>query len=353
MTQQECSDFGWARVLHPGERDRTIEAWKECVRTEGVWDVEHRFLGVDGNYHHVLARGAPVRDDNGRLICWAGINLDITGLRKAQQEQLGLYESLRRNAQQLAETNRQLEQFAFAASHDLQEPLRTINIYTELLLREIGPGLTENTRRFAGFIQSAVKRQQRLIADLLAYSRAIHSDELVADSQADAARALGHAVEALKPALDESGAELHIDSLPVVSCDEAQLTQVFQNLLGNAIKYRDESRPLRIAVRCLHSGACCTFSVEDNGIGFSQAYAEQIFGLFKRLHRERYPGTGLGLAMCRRVVERYGGRIWAESQPGEGSTFRFTLPLPRSADTKPSESELTSAEDTRNLITDR
>lgn len=324
MTQEECSGFGWGRVLHPDDRHRTLEAWRECVRTGGRWDVEHRFLGVDGKYHHILARGAPVRDDDGKLVCWAGINLDITALREAEQERLRLYESLKKNAEKLAASNRELEQFAFAASHDLQEPLRMSTIYTELLIRRLGSDVPADVAEFATVIRSSAKRQQALIADLVAYSRVAH-EEAAFDVSANAQSALDRALEALRATVDEAGAEIVADALPHVACDETQLTQVFQNLVGNAVKYRDPARPLRIRISAAHDDGHCTITVADNGIGFSPEYAGHIFGLFKRLHRDGYAGTGLGLAICKRVVERYGGRIWAESELGAGSKFHFTL----------------------------
>jgi PAS domain S-box-containing protein len=325
ITQQECAEFGWGKVLHPDDRERTIAAWKECVRTEGKWDIEHRFLGMDGKYYHVLARGAPVRNEQGKILCWAGINLDITSLRQAEQEKAQLYETLKRNTEELSRSNRELEQFAFAASHDLQEPLRTINIYTQLLLRKLKPVMTPDVEEYAIYIHRGVERLHNLITDLLAYSRVVHHSEELPDTSGNLRSALEQALAGLQPMIAESGANIVADSLPDLPCDESQLAQVFQNLVSNAIKYRHPGRTLRVEICTAAGSEAVTISVRDNGIGFSPEHAGQIFGLFKRLHRNEYPGTGLGLAICKRIVERYGGQIWAEAEPDQGACFYFTL----------------------------
>jgi PAS domain S-box-containing protein len=325
MTQEQCSEFGWGDVLHPDERGRTIERWKECVAREGLWDVEHRFLGVDGQYRHVLARGAPVRDEAGRILCWAGINLDITGLREAEQERAALYESLKAQAAELERSNRELDEFAFVASHDLQEPLRNINVYSELLLRKANPANAAELRPYTGFIKSAVERMDRLIRDLLAYSRAMHAEPVDAPP-VSAGTALAQAIGALRTVLDETATEISAGPLPAVRADELQLAQVFQNVISNSIKYRRAGVPPRIAISAECSNADAIISIRDNGIGFNPEYSERVFGLFKRLHRDEYPGTGLGLAICKRIVERFGGAIWAESEPGHGTAIHIRLP---------------------------
>jgi signal transduction histidine kinase len=323
MSQEACSNLGWRAALHPDDADRTIAAWQECVRTDGVWDVEHRYRGKDGKYHPVLARGVPVRDDRGRTVCWAGINLDIGRLKDTEAE-------LERHANELKRSNRELEQFAFAASHDMREPLRIVNIYTELLLKTAQqPDSTEQMSLFAANIHQGVDRLERLIRDLLSMSRVIHADAERRLVSAD--DALDQALNILSPAIGEARAILDREPLPFVLTDEGQLTQVFQNLLSNAIKYRkDGAQPrIRVATQRLNTpeGDEALFIVEDDGIGFAPEYAQEIFGLFKRLHGKAYEGTGIGLAICQRIVERHGGRIWAESVPGVGSKFCFTMPL--------------------------
>jgi PAS domain S-box-containing protein len=318
MTQEECSSLGWRNALHPDEADRAIAAWQECVRTNGVWDVEHRFRGKDGKYHPVLARGVPVRDDRGKTVCWAGINLDIRRLKDAEAQ-------LERHANELKRSNRELEQFAFAASHDMREPLRIVNIYTELLLKSAQKNDLDQMGIFAANIHQGVDKLERLIRDLLHMSRAIHEETQRRLVSAD--DALDQAVSILAPLIGESEAVIERDPLPFVLADEGQLTQVFQNLLSNAMKYRKASASPRVRITAQPEGEHAVFTVEDNGIGFEPEYAQSIFGLFKRLHGREYEGTGIGLAICQRIVERYGGRIWAESTPEAGSKFYFTLPL--------------------------
>jgi PAS domain S-box-containing protein len=311
LRQEEYSTGGWARVLHPEDAQRTLEAWQDCVRDQGVWDVEVRVLGTDGKYHPLLARGVPIRDDAGRLVCWAGISLDVSRIKEAEDE--------------LRRSNRELEQFAFVASHDLQEPLRMVNVYTQLLLRNLPENRSSELDLYASFIREGVERMSRMTEDLLAFSRVIHSG--VEKRPVDPSRAVEKAVGACRTLVEESGAEVFWDPLPAVLAEEAHLSQVFQNLISNAIKYRKPDTPPRIRIASEKRSAEAVFLVQDNGIGFDQVYAETIFGLFKRLHGRELPGNGLGLTICHRLVERYGGRIWAESKVGEGSTFYFTLPL--------------------------
>jgi PAS domain S-box-containing protein len=311
LTQQQCSSFGWSSVLHPEDAQRTIQGWQDCVRDQGVWDVEVRVLGADGKYHPILARGVPIREDDGRLVCWAGINLDASRVKEAEAE--------------LRRSNRELEQFAFVASHDLQEPLRMVNIYTQLLMRDLPADRSRDLDQYAFFIREGVERMARMTGDLLAFSRVIHSK--VEKRPVNPSASLEEAVNACRTLIAESGAEVTWGPLPMVVAEEGHLTQVFQNLISNAIKYRKPDIPPRIRIAGEQRTADAVFLVEDNGIGFEQAYAETIFGLFKRLHGNEMPGNGLGLTICHRLVERYGGRIWAESKVNQGSTFYFTLPL--------------------------
>jgi light-regulated signal transduction histidine kinase (bacteriophytochrome) len=166
---------------------------------------------------------------------------------------------------------------------------------------------------------------EALIHDLLTFSRTVHADDMPIGT-ADLSTSLSEALSVLKSLIQSSGAVIHAGSLPTVRADQAQMAHVFQNLVGNALKYRKQEVPAQVDIGAVRDGAQWIISVRDNGIGFEPLYAERIFGLFKRLHKDEYPGTGLGLAICKRIVERYGGRIWAEGRLGEGATFRFSLP---------------------------
>jgi PAS domain S-box-containing protein len=237
-------------------------------------------------------------------------------------------EELRRSNQELRRANQDLEVFSYSASHDLQEPLRTIAISAQLIERNWGHRLQGQDAEFLGNILAASKRMSALTEDLLAYTRATKYEEGPAPN-VDSTDVLTNVLKSLRGTIEEAGAMIIAGALPVVAIHEVRLAQLFQNLISNAIKYRGKEVP-RVHITADQQDGWCVFSVVDNGIGVEKQYAEQIFGLFKRLHgRDQYPGSGIGLAICQRVVEQYGGRIWLEqSTPGGGSTFCFALPSP-------------------------
>jgi light-regulated signal transduction histidine kinase (bacteriophytochrome) len=237
-------------------------------------------------------------------------------------------ETLARQAQELARSNAELEQFAYVASHDLQEPLRMVASYVQLLKRRYQGKLDADADDFIAYAVNGAARMQRMINDLLAYSRVNTRGKPFELTNCEAV--LGQALANLQMAIVESGARVTHTPLPTVMADKTQLMQVFQNLIGNAIKYHGD-RPPEIHIGVEHQNSEILFSVRDNGIGIDPQCAERIFVVFQRLHsQEEYPGTGIGLAICRKIVERHGGRIWVESQPGKGATFYFTIPIHRS-----------------------
>lgn len=240
------------------------------------------------------------------------------------QEKEIIEREMQQRNEELVKANRELEEFAYVAAHDLQEPLRMVNIYTQLLVRQPG-GDRQNTAQYAEFIHKGVSRMEKLLNDLLTFSRIIHSDSITVD-KADLSKSLSQAISTLNGRIEEYSADIQIGELPAVPGDESQLAQVFQNLLSNALKYSKTNVAPKIVISAKQLGGKWVVSVSDNGIGFEQQYAERIFGLFKRLHKDAYPGTGLGLAICQRIIERCGGRIWAEGRPGEGSTFYIAFP---------------------------
>ncbi len=252
----------------------------------------------------------PLRELDGAVSGLMAVLTDVTAQVVARRE--------------LERVNRELEEFAYVASHDLQEPLRMVNIYTQLLLRRIDTNDPE-CLEFGEIIRQGAVRMDLLIRDLLTYSRTIHVDDAPVGTT-DLSSSLGEACSILKAKVEESGAVIDAQPLPVVRADSTQMVQVFQNLLSNAIKYCAKDVVPQIHVRAEPSGDDWLVSVKDNGIGFEPQYAAKIFGLFKRLHKDEYPGTGLGLAICKRLIERFGGRMWATSSPGEGAAFYFTLP---------------------------
>ena len=225
---------------------------------------------------------------------------------------------------ELERVNRELEEFAYVASHDLQEPLRTVNVYTQLLLRRY-LGAEPEARQYGELISQGVSRMGTLITDLLTYSRTVQRDELPV-GEADLSLALADAISVFETRIAERGAKITASPMPTVRGDVAQLTHVFQNLLSNALKYSRKDVAPEIEIFARRSAEQWIIAIRDNGMGFDPKYTDQIFRLFKRLHGPDIPGTGLGLAICQRIVERYGGRMWAESEPDNGSTFYVGLP---------------------------
>jgi len=231
---------------------------------------------------------------------------------------------LRERAKDLARSNSELQQFAYVASHDLQEPLRMVASFTQLLAKRYSEKLDDDARDFINYAVDGATRMQTLISDLLNYSRVgTQGNPLVpTDSEALFSRVL----DSIKFAMEDSGTVISHDPLPVVLADSQQLGQLFQNLLTNAIKFRGE-RPPNVRISAERNGNDWKISVRDNGIGISQEHADRIFVIFQRLHtKTEYPGTGIGLAICKKSVERHGGRIWIEPSPGGGATFCFTIP---------------------------
>ena len=242
---------------------------------------------------------------------------DITERKRAE-------EALKKTMADLERSNKELEQFAYVASHDLQEPLRMVASFTQLLAKRYRDKLDADANEFINYAVDGANRMQKMVNDLLSYSRVGHRGKSFEPT--DCTGILNQALTDLNVAIDENEAVITHDALPVMMGDESQLVQLFQNLIGNGIKFRSKEAP-RIHISAQESGNEWIFTVQDNGIGIDPQYNERIFMIFQRLHgREEYPGTGIGLAICKKIVERHGGRVWVDSQPGNGSTFYFTIP---------------------------
>ena len=279
--------------------------------------IEEREGWPDGRENWVSTTKVPLHAATGEVVGLLGISRDITAKKLAEQ-------ALERTTQDLSRSNTELQHFAYVASHDLQEPLRMVSSYVQLLARRYKGKLDQEADEFIQYAVDGASRMKRLINDLLTYSRVgTHGKELTPVS---AETALAIARQHLQMSLEDSKAQLVCDPLPTVWGDEMQLVELFQNLLGNALKFRRPETPPCLRVSVVREGAQWRFAVKDNGIGFDTKYGERIFGMFQRLHSvAEYEGTGIGLALCRRIVERHRGRMWAESSPGEGATFYFTL----------------------------
>lgn len=249
----------------------------------------------------------------------------MSAVRSALRARMRQYE-IRSRQEALIQANADLEEFAHSASHDLREPLRTIGVYSELLARDYAPLLDERGLEFLSFVRSGAARMDMLLDDLLSYAHASSIPETALEP-VDAMDPLQWAIENLTGAIQESGAKIVIGDMPVVRMRESHLSQVFQNLIGNAIKYRKPDQQVQIDLSANRVDYEWVFSIADNGIGVPSAYKETIFGIFKRLHsNSKYAGTGMGLAICKRIVERYRGRIWVESELGCGANFFFSIP---------------------------
>jgi PAS domain S-box-containing protein len=310
-TLEEMQGRGWEKAHDPDVLPEVQKLWQQAESSGEPFEMVYPLRRADGEFRTFLTRVQPLKDNQGQVVRWFGTNTDITDQRKTEED--------------LRRMNRELEEFAYVASHDLQEPLRMVNIYTQMIMKMLGTG-NEKLNLYSDFVQQGVERMELLIHDLLTFSRSVQSEELPTGT-ADLQTSLTEALSIMKNRIEEAGAFIRASPLPSVRGDAAQLTHVFQNVLSNALKYRKKDIAAEIHIAAARDRDRWIVSVQDNGIGFEARYAERIFGLFKRLHKDEYPGTGLGLAICKRIVERYGGRMWAEGRPGDGATFYFSLPV--------------------------
>lgn len=232
----------------------------------------------------------------------------------------------KRLVDEVTRSNAALQQFATVAAHDLQEPLRSVSGFIDMLEEELGGGLSDNSSHYMTRIKTAVKHMKHLINDLLAYSRIQSRPN--APSPVNCEHLVARCIESLSASIQSSGAQVLCDPLPTIVADGPQLLQLFQNLIGNSLKFSAKERPPRVHISAEREGPSWRFAVKDNGIGMDMQFADRIFVLFQRLHPiHAYPGTGIGLAVCKRIVDGCGGRIWIESEKGKGTTFFFTIPV--------------------------
>jgi PAS domain S-box-containing protein len=275
-------------------------------------------ISRDGAERPIDDSAAPIRNARNETIGVVLVFRDVTERRESETQLQRLNRDLRR-------INQDLQQFSYAASHDLKEPLRTVSNYLQLIRsRYSGKVLDEEAGRFFDVAVAGAQRMHALVEALLEYSRAGEvGDATLEPVPVD--KVVSDVITNLQSAISETSADVSLGPLPVVTANPLHLTQVFENLIGNALKYRSE-KPPHILVTATEEARDWVFSVEDNGIGIPPEYQAQIFGIFKRLHGDEYPGTGIGLATCKKIVDRHGGTIWVESEPGKGSRFSFTLP---------------------------
>lgn len=329
LTQMLTAGAGCAVIAEEALTPNSIQILKEWLAEQPPWSdmplVVLTFGGKATRQSHTRAQDLqalgnvtlierPVRPDTAQ-----------SSVRSALRARMRQYE-IRSRQEALIQANADLEEFAHSASHDLREPLRSIGIYSELLARRYGRSLDEQAIEFLDLIRSGAGRMDALLDDLLHYAHASSIPEEACEPM-PALPALEAALENLAGAIQESNAKITIGHMPAVRMRASHLSQVFQNLIGNAIKYRNANKQIEIDVSARKAGSHWIFTVADNGIGVPAAYKETIFGIFKRLHsNSTYSGTGMGLAICKRIVERYRGRIWVESESGRGAHFFFSVP---------------------------
>ncbi|MGF7118570.1 sensor histidine kinase [Methanobacterium oryzae] len=306
-------------IVHPDDRELLDKSFKEALNGK-PYNIDHRVILPDGE-ERIVHEQAELIYENGIPVKMSGTTQDITDRKRTEKRLKKLIEELKRS-------NEELKQFAYVASHDLQEPLRTIASFTQLLEIRYKGKFDSDADEFMDYIVEAAKRMQNLINDLLQYSK-VMKDRCEFKS-VDMDIVLKEALFNLRGAINETKAEIIHDPLPKVVADKNQLIQLFQNIIANSIKFRREDEPPRIHISAKKNTQKdeYIFSIADNGIGMEQQYADRIFKIFQRLHTmEEYDGTGIGLAISKRIIERHNGRIWVESSLGKGSTFYFTLPL--------------------------
>ena len=325
----------WKQGVYPDDLPAAHADIQAAIAGEREFHPEFRVLWPDGQVRFIEAHAITLRDENDKAQRMIGVNWDITERKQTEDALRQLNEKLEtkvqertqeleQRAQELERSNAELQQFAYVASHDLQEPLRTISSYTELLAEEYGDRLAGEAHEYVDFIVDGATRMQQLIKDLLTFSRVGTRGKEFEPMACESV--LQKVLSNLKLAMEECHGVVTYDALPEVVADESQIYQLLQNLISNALKFRSQETP-RIHISAILKQNEWEFCVRDNGIGIDPEYFEQIFEIFQRLHsRRHYEGTGIGLAICRKIVQRHGGHMWIDSAPGQGAAFYFTLP---------------------------
>lgn len=343
LTYEQTKDTGWAQVVHPDDEERTWQVWQHSLNTGDTYEIEYRLRRADGHYGWFLGRAVPMRNEQGAITKWFGTCTDVSE-RKAHTEELKRHVAQR--TQDLEEANRSLqrsnadlEQFAYVASHDLQEPLRKVTTVGSRLTQKYGDSLGDDGKMLLGIMTSAAERMKLLIESLLTFSRMVRKVD--AREQIDLNQTMENIISDYELKIKETASRIYYDPLPVIEGVPQQIHQLFQNLLSNALKFAKPGVPPLIQIRSepidarqepdmkLDGGQTYhRITFEDNGIGFEEEYAEKIFTIFQRLHgSKQYEGAGIGLSICRQVVANHEGDIRAEGRLGMGAVFTVVLPV--------------------------
>lgn len=319
---------GWLNNLHHEDRER-VEAKlnQHFNQKESHWEDEYRFKTGENTYKYISARGYTIYDDNKNPVRMIGAMQDLTE-RKAHENMLEqLNFNLEKRARELSESNAELERFAYVTSHDLQEPLRMVTSFLQLLEKRYKDKLDQKAHEYIAYAVDGAERMKRLILDLLEYSRV--NSSVIEKEDVNINEVIEDLRLTYKNLLQETAGTINCEELPFIKGNKTQILQLFQNLIGNAFKYKSEKSPI-IDISYKEDNKYYKFSITDNGIGIDPRFFQKIFIIFQRLHkREQYTGTGIGLAICKKIVEKHGGKIWVSSAPEHGSTFYFTLPKPK------------------------
>jgi len=308
---KEVSFSEWLSPVHEEDREPLAQVLQEACLGEKSFSYEFRRPAQEGAWRWLATKGRVFYDAHGKPVRVIGTDMEITERKRIELA--------------LKRSNEDLSQFAFMISHDLQEPLRTITTFTELLSLKYSRALDEEAASYLSYVAEGSSRMNAMITELLAFCH-IQNSDMATPEPVSLEEVLRGVLANVSTALEESGGTIAHDPLPVVLGDPAQLAEVFQNVIANALKYRKPGEAPRIHVSSRRGKNESVISISDNGVGFDPKHAEEIFGMFKRLHGREIQGSGIGLAVVKKIVARHGGRIWAESQPGQGACFTFTLP---------------------------
>jgi two-component system CheB/CheR fusion protein len=314
----------WGAFIYTGDKDRILNNQHAAMLNRiKYWNEEYQYRCSDGNYKYILDRGIFLYDENGQAIRLIGTMQDITALKQSEESLIQLNEALQHRAQQLLGFNKELEQFAYIVSHDLQEPLRMISSFMQLLLNSKEISLSERSEQYIGFALDGANRMKRLIQDLLTYSRVGTTEEDF--TELNLREMVRDTLVVYQQLIREKNAQVTVGNLPMVRGIRSLLQQILDNLLSNALKYNDKPQPT-IHIDCVEDSDQFVIKVSDNGIGIDAKSYDLIYLPFKRLHNKaEYSGTGIGLAVCKKIADKHRGQIWVESTPGVGSTFYFSM----------------------------